>query len=150
MRTIAVAAWRSPYAALTQTVTTRSSPQLQLVFDQPTPGDLVSVSRPYKAKCSTWAAKRTLISRARGDQRVQPGEVEFALDWLDLLPRHGDFEGVGMDRLDGRPDLRKHVWVVARIVRLPAEDQIRCAVDEQRVPSVLGDKAREFRKRCPN
>jgi len=49
-----------------------------------------------------------------------------------------------MDRLDGRPDLRKHVWIIAGIVGLPAEDQIGCSVDEQRVTPILADDAREF------
>ena len=47
-------------------------------------------------------------------------------------------------RVDDRPDLRKDGGIVAAVVRLAAQDEERCAVDEQRMPAVLAHDLRQW------
>ncbi len=71
-----------------------------------------------------------------GEERIDPGKIEASFDRLDLLPADGDLDGVGMDRVDRRPDLRQRSRIIAAVVGLRAEDQERRIVDEQLVPAV--------------
>ena len=63
------------------------------------------------------------------EQGVDEGEIEAALDGLDLLPGHWYLDGVGLDVGDGGPDLVQGLGVVAGVVDLGAEDGEGLAVD---------------------
>jgi hypothetical protein len=77
------------------------------------------------------------------NQHIDPGKVELSLHRLDLLPGDGNLERVGMKRADRRPDFGQHGRVVAAVVRLPAQDQERRAVDQQGMTPILLDEPRK-------
>ncbi len=55
----------------------------------------------------------------------------MALDRLDLLPRHGHDQGVGVHVGDGRPHLGQGCGIVAGIVGLAGQHQEGRAVDHE-------------------
>ena len=66
-----------------------------------------------------------VVAAPATSKRVDPGEIEAALDRLDLFPGDGDLDRVGVQLVDDRPDLGQHGRIVAAVVGLRAEDQER-------------------------
>src|ERR1700681_2330473 len=83
------------------------------------------------------------------EQSVHKREVELALPCFDLLPGNGYQHRVGLKLLDRGPYLRQHAGIVARVVDLGPEDQVRAAVDEQRMAALAVDEAGELGRALP-
>jgi hypothetical protein len=77
-------------------------------------------------------------------QRIQEREIETTFGGLDLLPGNRHEHGIRFQLLDGRPHLWQYGRPCARVVHLRAENDVRLAVDEQRVTAILLDDARQF------
>jgi hypothetical protein len=80
------------------------------------------------------------------EQGVHEGEIETALDGLDLLPGHRHDDGVGLGIGHRRPHLLERLDRVARVVHLRAQHQEGLAVDQQRMTPVALDQPRQLRR----
>ena len=95
------------------------------------------------SRCRTRGARAAPCARGAREKLIHDRVVELARLRLELLPIDRDFEGVGLGRLDGRPDPGQHRRPGAGIVALRAEDQERRAVHDQRVTSVFTHQMRQ-------
>jgi hypothetical protein len=78
------------------------------------------------------------------DERVDIGEIEFALLRLELFPIDGSFDGVGVEGGQAVPNLRQFGRPGGRIVDLPSEDEKGLAVDEEGPATVFLDEPGRF------
>ena len=81
-----------------------------------------------------------MVFAGAGDERVDIGEIEFALLGFELFPVNGGFESVGVEKGHALPDLREFGGPGAGVVNLAAEDEIGLAIDEEGPAAVFLDE----------
>ncbi len=80
-----------------------------------------------------------------GQKRIDHGIIESSLLGFQLFPINGDFDRIDVQEIHRGPNFGQNGGPSAGIVHLRAQDQIRRAVDDEGVSTVLLDDVRNGR-----